>query len=530
LIVPLGKADSYAFDHAVTHEVTYTRTTPQQRESLHAKIAEWHDRARAAESESHHPLLAHHYERAGSSRLACQFLSLAAEQALRAGAFREASRFLERAIELSARKPDPAITPLRRARWHRQLAETLDSMGEKQRIGAAARQALKALGQTEPPTSVGQFARMVRDAVAQTVALSVNFRVRTMAPEVAFELSRAHLSLSVYYFYAMNPLGMVANTLRATNASEHTGNTSERARCYSAMSLWLGIVGQQRLARSYAARAVKACGEAPDDPGVVAALCVSALFYVGDGDFAACERCCLAAKQEADPRNDHAWWCVAQAVYAWSLHYRGALQRFDDEVASLLERARRADIEHLSAWAIRFKARQELSAANAGEACTTFHELLDVFQRYGDRSEELVVQSSLLLALVLAGQPDEARRRLDTTMQLLGSMERPTSHIVLQGLSDLMDALWALVAWAPDDPLLPGYQRRTLAALQTYQGSFPIGVPRAQHFLGKAELSAGRQAQAVKAFERGLEAAERLQLLPDVELLRADLARARAPR
>jgi class 3 adenylate cyclase/tetratricopeptide (TPR) repeat protein len=530
LIVPLGKVDSYAFDHAVTHEVTYTRTTPQQRETLHAKIAEWHDRARAAESESHHPLLAHHYERAGSSRLACQFLSLAAEQALRAGALREASRFLLRAIELSARKPDPAITQLRRARWHRQLAETLDSMGEKRRIGAAAREALTVLGQKEPQTNAGQFALMVKDALAQTVALSINLRVRTMAPEVAFELSRAHLSLSTYYFYAMNPLGMVANTLRATNASEHTGNTSERARCYSAMSLWLGIVGQQRLARSYAARAVRACDEAPDDPGVVAALCVSALFYVGDGDFAACERCCVAAKREADPRNDHAWWCVAQAIYTWSLLYRGASVHFEDEVAALLERAKRADIEHLSAWAIRFHARQQLNAANANEACATFGDLLEVFQRHGDRSEELVVQSSLILALGLAGNPAEARRRLDATMELLSSMERPTSHIVLQGLSDLMEALETLVVWAPNDAALPEYQRRTLAALQTYQGSFPIGAPRAQHFLGRCELAAGRPRQATKAFERGLQAAERLKLAHDVELLRADLATCRALR
>jgi hypothetical protein len=113
-------------------------------------------------------------------------------------------------------------------------------------------------------------------------------------------------------------------------------------------------------------------------------------------------------------------------------------------------------------------------------------------------------------------------------MELLASMERPTSHIVLQGLSDLMEALEGLAAWAPQDPQLPGYQRRALAALQTYQASFPIGTARAQHFLGKMELAAGRARQAIQAFERGLAAAERLQLAYDIELLRADLARARA--
>jgi tetratricopeptide (TPR) repeat protein len=524
LVVPLAKGDGYAFDHAVTHEVTYTRITPQQREALHAKIAEWHDRARAAESESHHPLLAHHYERAGQTRLACQFLSLAAEQALRSGAFREGARFLERAINLAQRKPDPAITALRRARWHRQLAETLDSLGEKERMGASARLALKELGQTEPKTSVGHVALMVKDAVAQAVALSVNVRVRSRPPEEAFELSRAHLCMSTYYFYAMEPLGMVANTLRATNAAEHTGKSSERARCYAGMSLWLGIVGQQRLAKNYAGRAVKACGDAPDDPGVVSALCVAALFYLGIGAFSEVAECCAAAQQEADPRNDHGWWCVAQAITIWSLVYRGQLQSIEHEISRLRARAKQADSEHLLAWATRFEAHLLLSQGKAAEASVMFREVLAVVKRHGDRAEELLVQSSLVLALVRTEQYEQARELLEATMPLLAGMDRPTSHIILIGLADLVHGLNSLRSAMPADPAFEGYRRRVLAVLEKYQQSFPLGEARVRHFVGQEALSRGDRAAATAAFQRGLDVAVKLGLPDEVALLRADLA------
>jgi tetratricopeptide (TPR) repeat protein len=364
---------------------------------------------------------------------------------------------------------------------------------------------------------------MLRDAIAQAVALSINVRVRSRPAEVAFELSRAHFSLASYYFYGMQPLGMVANTLRATNAAEHTDRTSERARCYAAMSVWLGIVGQLRLARSYAARAIKACDQAPDDPAVVHALCVAALFYISIGDFERVDDCCRLAQQEADPRNDHAWWCAAQALSTWSLVYRGRSEGIATAVEQLRARAKRADSEQLAAWATRFEAHMLLSQGRAGDAARMFREVLTIVKRHGDRAEELLVQGSLVLALVRTGQTHEARSLLNDTAQLLEELMRPTSHIVLTGLSDMMEAIDGLLEGSPGDVELASQRVNVLQALDNYQRSFPVGLPRAQHYVGRDALRRGQRSEAQAAFRRGLKAAEQLGLPGEIALLTADL-------
>jgi class 3 adenylate cyclase/tetratricopeptide (TPR) repeat protein len=523
-LVVSQQVDVYAFDHAVTHEVTYARIAPHLRETLHAGIARWIEASRAVEAIANQPLLAHHYERSGQTRLACLFLTLAADQALRAGAFREGASFLQRAIAISGRKPHVAVTPLRRARWNRQLAETLDSLGEKQHIEAPARRALLELGQSEPQTSVGQYASLLRDAAMQAITQTLNLRLSPKPPEVAYELSRAHLCLTVYYFYAMNPVSMVASTLRATNAAEHADRLSERARCYAGMTLWLGIVGQQRLARGYATRALEACHGATDDPGVVSALCGLALHHIGVGEFQRADECCRRAQQVAEPANDHNWWCVAQAISIWSLTYRGRRDVTRAAIAELAARAKGADSENLGAWARRFEAHSLLSAGKASEAAEMFLDVLVVVKRHADRGEQLLVQGSLALALIRAGRQHEARAILDETFELLRGLMRPTSHIVLTGLCDMMESIQVLLRDRPRDRELLTYRANVLVALANYQRSFPIGVARAQHFIGHDALSRGRPRQARAAFQRGLLAAETLGLPGEMALLKADLA------
>jgi hypothetical protein len=120
-------------------------------------------------------------------------LELAAQQALRSGAFREAVRFLERALALSGRTEAAALTAVRRAKWHRQLAEAHDLLGDKLRMGECARAALRELGRPEPVSGAGRIWLALRGAFLQAVPRAL--RTRRRGPELderAFELSRAH--------------------------------------------------------------------------------------------------------------------------------------------------------------------------------------------------------------------------------------------------------------------------------------------------------------------------------------------------
>jgi class 3 adenylate cyclase/tetratricopeptide (TPR) repeat protein len=526
LIVPLEQGSSYAFDHAVTHGVSYARIPKRLRESLHASIAEWCESAYAEDIQSNYPVLAHHREQAGNTLRACEYLELAAQQALRSGAFREASRFLERALGLAQRAPLVAITPLRRARWSRQLSETHDLLGDKVRMGDCARVALRELGRPEPRTGIGRVLFALRGALVQLIPRALrSLGAQGSLNEPAFELSRAHQSLSAHYFYSLSPIGMVGNTLQATNAAERSFSKSERAKCYSGMALWLGIVGFWRFGSSYAARAVEACAE-PDDPAVATqALAVAALHYVGMANFEATLRCCDAAQALAAPRDDNAWWSIAQAIRLWSHLYRGEHTYMPQLVEALRARARSADSDLLQAWAGRFEASFLLASGRTEAATALFREVLPVVRRHGDRAEVLLVLGSLVLASARAGQIERARGYLDETMTLLSRMERATSHILLEGLSHVLEGTLLLQNHAPADRVLEAYQQRALRAIRGYSRSFPIGIPRYLHFRGLVDLQLGRRRRAKSSFLRGSHRALALGMPADFALLQGDLER-----
>jgi tetratricopeptide (TPR) repeat protein len=316
---------------------------------------------------------------------------------------------------------------------------------------------------------------------------------------------------------------MVGNTLQATNAAERGSSRSERAKCYSGMALWLGIVGLWRLAKSYARRAVSECEE-PDEPAVATqALGVAALFYVGMADFERTLRCCARAQALAAPRDDHAWWSIAQAIRLWSHLYRGEHALMPPLVIELRARAQRADSELLQAWASRFEASFLLASGSSEASCKLFQEVLPVVQRHGDRAEVLLVHSSLVLGLARANELQPARERLEETMRLLAQMERATSHILLQAMSNLLDGVQLLLLNAPEDRFLLSCRSKGLSALRGFARSFPIGIARYGHFLGLALLQQNQLRRAASTFRRALRVATTLGLPEDASLLRADL-------
>ena len=108
-------------------------------------------------------------------------------------------------------------------------------------------------------------------------------------------------------------------------------------------------------------------------------------------------------------------------------------------------------------------------------------------------------------------------------MSLLAQMERATSHILLQGMADLLDGIQLLLANTPEDHFLLSCRSRGLRALRGYAKSFPIGLPRYHHFLGLSELRRNQLRRAGRTFQHGLRIAVELGLPEDGSLLRADL-------
>jgi hypothetical protein len=104
LIAPVADAGGrvYAFVDAATLEDVYAQMLFAQRRQLHRAVAEWHERAHAANLAPHYPVLARHWRAADEPARAIHYLEKAGELARQNGAYEEAQRYLRESLSMDA--------------------------------------------------------------------------------------------------------------------------------------------------------------------------------------------------------------------------------------------------------------------------------------------------------------------------------------------------------------------------------------------------------------------------------------------
>ncbi|MGE3819310.1 MAG: AAA family ATPase, partial [Isosphaeraceae bacterium] len=158
---------SYLIKHVIIQEVSYELLLFSQRRLLHRRIAEWYEKAHAADLSPYYPLLAHHWGRAEDVSREVDYLEKAGVQALRSGAYREAVDLLGTAVAREAKgRPDgqPPADPSRLARWQAWLGEANLGLGRLAESRAHSERALELLGWPMPRGRVslwGSFTRQI---------------------------------------------------------------------------------------------------------------------------------------------------------------------------------------------------------------------------------------------------------------------------------------------------------------------------------------------------------------------------------
>ncbi len=94
---------TYCFKDSLTHETAYNLMLFAQRRQLHRAVAEWYERAYAADLDSHAALLAHHWSKAEDSAKAIYYLEKAGEQARQQGNYQEALQYYNESLALESR-------------------------------------------------------------------------------------------------------------------------------------------------------------------------------------------------------------------------------------------------------------------------------------------------------------------------------------------------------------------------------------------------------------------------------------------
>jgi len=110
-----ASAQEFTFKHAILREVTYERVLKAKRKLYHRMAADWLIQQSDERIDEYLGLIAQHYELAGDTEQAVEFLERAAEQSMRLSAYREALSASEHALAILAASGDNT-DPARRAR------------------------------------------------------------------------------------------------------------------------------------------------------------------------------------------------------------------------------------------------------------------------------------------------------------------------------------------------------------------------------------------------------------------------------
>ena len=214
-----ASAQEFIFKHAILREVTYERVLKAKRKLYHRMAADWLIQQSGERIVEYLDLIAQHYELAGDTVQAVEFLERAAEQSMRLSAYPEALIASERALGILAASEDK--NPAMRARL-------------LLNIGSAH------LWLTDHATATARFeecialSRSIRDRGLESKALARLGRIGL--EQSRFEQSEKHLQDSLSIAQELNDIDGIAYCLAHLGYINHYQGNYEEAEKYGAES------------------------------------------------------------------------------------------------------------------------------------------------------------------------------------------------------------------------------------------------------------------------------------------------------
>jgi predicted ATPase/class 3 adenylate cyclase len=208
-------AQEFIFKHAILREVTYERVLKAKRKLYHRMAADWLIQQSGERIDEYLGLIAQHYELAGDTAHAVEFLERAADQSMRLSAYREALSVAERALAILASSED--TNPAMRAR----LLLT---------IGVAH------LWLTDHATATARFeecialARTISDQRLESQALARLGRIGL--EQGRFEQAEKHLQESFAIAHQLSDIDVIAYTLAHLGYISHYQGKYAEAETY----------------------------------------------------------------------------------------------------------------------------------------------------------------------------------------------------------------------------------------------------------------------------------------------------------
>jgi class 3 adenylate cyclase/tetratricopeptide (TPR) repeat protein len=538
---------AYIFTHVITQDVAYNLLPFAQRRELHRAVAEWYEQARSTDLASLAPVMAHHWSRAGVAARAVGYLETAGEHALRSGAYEEAIGFFGEALRFStlpgpgaATAPDATdsegrvyATPLRRARWERQMGAALNGLGRITEAGQSLERGAALLDRPIPKAAGRLVSALLGEVGRQTLhrRWPGRFLGRGRRQEEMAEMSRICQRLGMVYYVDSAPLPTLYVTIRGLNLAERAGALVEMAQMYASMALATGLIPLFGLARHYARLALEAGLRTTDSAarGWVHELRGSLAFGFGEWESARTElEQALALFENLGARRpaDECRALLGAAAGAHGEFVRG-LRLWEQVVAN----SRRRHDVNATAWGLTGQADNLLSLGRVEEAIARAAEAIALREAYPLQVSEMVRTSTspvMALARLRRDEVDLARPELAVGADLVA--RPPTAPFTYAGYTAVPGAYLAVleITDRTGRRAVMKAARRALGHLGAFARVFPIGRPRFLLYKGLLDWADGHPARARRSWESALAAAGQLDMPYEQALALRELGR-RAP-
>jgi class 3 adenylate cyclase/tetratricopeptide (TPR) repeat protein len=526
LIVPdQASPSTYEFGHVIAQEVAYNLMLSQQSRELHRRLAEGLERLHAADLSPFHPILAHHWRRAGSPERAVDHLELAGKQALRTFANEEATEFLEEASSVE-RDAKLNADPSRRARWELQLGEAHVNMSRYHEGRRHLEAGLRLMGQPAPTGRVGQPIAVLRELVRQIGhRAGIRSRRGPSDREELIAVCRAFSALAEASYYdseTLLPLYCVIRTLNDAEAAESDG---EIAGGLAGTGALLGLIPLAGIAEWYLRRALDRLDRVEDLPTHEFVEITVGFYYIGAARWEPARERFRSVRRTARRLGDRRRLDDALAN-EMELEYlqgnvRTSLERSNELVASASARAdRRYEAEGLAgraycAWLF----------GSTREAFDDLERIRAIMLEGVELTDELRLQYHGLAAMMHASPGDEAQAlaAADEALRLTADA-RPAFYGTFLGYlgpADVHLQLWERGSHLQD-------HERTIEALRRFKAFasvFPMARPRRMLLEGRLAWLRGNHAKALQSMRAGLATAERLDMPYEAALAHTELGR-----
>jgi serine/threonine protein kinase/tetratricopeptide (TPR) repeat protein len=517
-VLDRAEGGRYRFLHDKLREIAYASIESGRRSSLHRRAADSLEQVYrdTPEFARLHGSLAYHYEHSGDRPRAIEQLEKASEYALLAYADRDVANYLTTALRLDAEEGG-RTDPQRRAAWRTSVGMARRGLGELQE---ARRQLEKALEERGYPVPTGSGFAGVAWHMGRELALRRSLKFPPVVPrESDIDAERA---LNAYNYVAMiayhqsDVAGQLFCAFASLRLAPAVGPSPPAAQLYATAGNIFGFFGMRGLAWRYAhlshdiARASGhelSLGVVRQYSGHLAALL---------GEMATFEKDIHEAL-DIYTRVGHGRFreeALTNCAHLYSL--RGDLSR-SMETYSEIERSgtARDDLQTVS-WGQLGQARLLGLMGQTNEALGRFDAAVP---KARDDLSQLEGLGTRAFTLAQLGAAERARSDIEDVLKLMEQSSK-TSYTSIWAYSNAIEALFHLQSRhdtiARDDLALG---RRLINAFRRFTRVIRLARPRLQLWIGVLEWHLGHRSNAMRAWKRALDGAERIGLPFDVGLI-----------